>query len=163
MELYNIIVQVWFATSEAQLVIKNVIRVASRVDEYLKVGLSTSKKICLICFNESPQKNDEKYFYFIWKVLFVLKIYKFLSWLFGHVGKQLDPFRSLWRQNLVNNYNILPNIPWSKGNETMEFGQLIEHNKINIFLQKPCRKWCRETTSRPLWEKKQVKVDIKVF
>ena len=29
-------------------------------------------------------------FYFILKALFVLKIFKFLSRLFGHVGKRLD-------------------------------------------------------------------------
>ena len=35
---------------------------------------------------------------------------------------------------------ILPNISQSKGNQTMKCGQLIEYNKINIFLQKLCRK-----------------------
>ena len=30
---------------------------------------------------------------------------------------------------------ILPNISQSKGNQTMKFGQLVEYNKINIFLQ----------------------------
>ena len=34
---------------------------------------------------------------------------------------------------------ILSNISQSKGNQAMEFGQLIEYNKINIFLQKSCR------------------------
>ena len=29
---------------------------------------------------------------------------------------------------------ILPNILQSKGNQTMKFGQLREHNKSNIFL-----------------------------
>ena len=29
-------------------------------------------------------------FYFTLKAAFVLKIFKFLSWLFGHVGKRLD-------------------------------------------------------------------------
>ena len=36
--------------------------------------------------------------------------------------------------------HILFNISQSKGNETMKFGQLIEHCKRNIFLQKLCRK-----------------------
>ena len=36
--------------------------------------------------------------------------------------------------------HILPNICQSKDNQTMKFGQLMEHNKINIFLQKLCRK-----------------------
>ena len=32
--------------------------------------------------------------------------------------------------------HILPNISQSKGIQTMKFGQLIEYNKRNIFLQK---------------------------
>ena len=31
---------------------------------------------------------------------------------------------------------MMPDISWSKGNQTIKFGQLIEYNKINIFLQK---------------------------
>ena len=33
----------------------------------------------------------------------------------------------------------------------MKFGQLIEHPKKNIFLKKLCRKWVKETSSRPLF------------
>ena len=36
--------------------------------------------------------------------------------------------------------HILPNISQSKGNQTMKFGQLIECNNRNIFLQKLYRK-----------------------
>ena len=36
--------------------------------------------------------------------------------------------------------HILPNISQSKGNQAMTFGQLIEYNKRNIFLQKLCGK-----------------------
>ena len=32
--------------------------------------------------------------------------------------------------------HILPNIPRSKGNQTMTLGELLEYNKRNIFLQK---------------------------
>ena len=35
--------------------------------------------------------------------------------------------------------HVLSNISQSKGNQTMKFGQLIEHNR-NIFLQKLCGK-----------------------
>ena len=50
---------------------------------------------------------------------------------------------------------MLPNISRSKSNETMKLRQLIEYNKRKIFLQKLCRKWGRETSSRPLaWIKK---------
>ena len=47
--------------------------------------------------------------------------------------------------------HILPNISQSKGNQTMKFGQFIEYNKRNIFLQKLCQKWGRETSSRLLF------------
>ena len=36
--------------------------------------------------------------------------------------------------------HILPNIWQSESNQTMKFGQLIEHNKRNIFLQKLLQK-----------------------
>ena len=42
-------------------------------------------------------------------------------------------------------------LPQSKGNQTMKFGQLIEYNMKNIFLQKLCGKWGRETSSRTLF------------
>ena len=47
--------------------------------------------------------------------------------------------------------HILHNISQSKGNKTMKFGQLIEYNKGNIFLQKLFRKWVNETSYRPLF------------
>ena len=83
-------------------------------------------------------------FYFILKALFVLKIFKFLSRLFGHIGK------TAWLENskLMTSQpgsqtiaiHILPNILQSKGNQTMKFGQLIEHNKRNIFSSKIMQK-----------------------
>ena len=51
----------------------------------LKVG--PFKKKNFICFNDSPSKMMKNVFYFILKALFVLKIFKFLYWLFGHVEK----------------------------------------------------------------------------
>ena len=36
--------------------------------------------------------------------------------------------------------HILPNMSRSKNNQTMKFGQLIEYNRINIFLKKSCKK-----------------------
>ena len=43
----------------------------------------------------------------------------------------------------------MPNISRSNGNHTIKPDQLIEYNKINIFLQKLCRTWDRNTSSRP--------------
>ena len=47
--------------------------------------------------------------------------------------------------------DILPNISRSNDNQAMKFGQLIEYNEINIFLQKLYRKWDRETSPKPLF------------
>ena len=51
----------------------------------IKVGSHLPKKKKFI--NDSPSKMMKNDFYFILKALFVLKIFKFLSWLFGHVEK----------------------------------------------------------------------------
>ena len=75
--------------------------------EKLNVELSPSKKICVLCLIESPLKMIKNVFYFILKALFVLKIFKFLSWLFGHVGKTAWLERQGWlqnRRNLVNKH-----------------------------------------------------------
>ena len=45
------------------------------------------KEICIIYFIESALKMIKNTFYFILKALFVLEIFRFLSALFGHVGK----------------------------------------------------------------------------
>ena len=58
-----------------------------RENKNLKSGSHLPKKICFICFNDSPSKVMKNAFYFILKALFVLKIFKFLSRLFGHVEK----------------------------------------------------------------------------
>ena len=53
----------------------------------LKVGLSPCKKSFFICFSDSSSKMMKNAFYFILKALLVLKIFRFLSPLFGHVEK----------------------------------------------------------------------------
>ena len=51
--------------------------------------------------------------------------------------------------------HVLSNNSQSKGNQTVKFGQVMEYNNRNIFLQKSCRKWDRETSSRPPFFKKK--------
>ena len=53
----------------------------------LKSDSHLPKFFKIICFNYNPSKMMKNAFYFILKAFFVLKIFKFLSWLFGHVGK----------------------------------------------------------------------------
>ena len=47
--------------------------------------------------------------------------------------------------------HILPDISRSTENKTMKFGQLIEYNMRNIFLQKLSTKCGRETSPRPFF------------
>ena len=49
--------------------------------------------------------------------------------------------------------HILLNISRSKNNQTMKLGKIIEYNKRNVFIQKLCGKWGRETSSRPIFLK----------
>ena len=54
---------------------------------YLNLVSHLPKKLFYICFNDNPSKMMKNAFYFILKMLFVLRIFRFLSWLFGHVEK----------------------------------------------------------------------------
>ena len=48
--------------------------------------------------------------------------------------------------------HILPNISRSKGHQTMKFGQLIEHNMRNIFLEKSYTKCDGEAKPRAIYQ-----------
>ena len=56
--------------------------------------------------------------------------------------------------------HILPNISQNKGNQTMKFGQLIECNMRNIFLEKSYAKCGREISSRPFSEKLKLSISL---
>ena len=56
----------------------------------INVRLSLSKKLFFICVNDRSSKMIKNAFYFIVKALFVLKIFKFVFLLFGHVEKTVD-------------------------------------------------------------------------
>ena len=49
--------------------------------------------------------------------------------------------------------HILPNISRSKGNQTMKFGQSVEYNMRNIFLEKSYIKCGGEASLRPFYKK----------
>ena len=55
------------------------------VSNKLKSDSHLPEKFIFICFNESPLKMMKNTFYIILKSFFVLKIFKFLYWHFGHV------------------------------------------------------------------------------
>ena len=111
----------------------------------LKSDSCVPKKVCFICFNNSPLKVMKNAFYFILKPLFVLKTFKFLSWLIWSCGKTAwkeakVAFKiydvTTWEISIYNTHAV--NISKSKGNQTMQFGQLIRYIVGNIFLQNSC-------------------------
>ena len=52
--------------------------------------------------------------------------------------------------------HILPNISRSKGNQRMAFGQLIEYNMRNVFLEESYTKCGGETIPRPFSKKSKL-------
>ena len=81
-------------------------------------------------------------FYFNLKAPFVLKIFKFLYWLFGHLEKtdwleRPYSFENLWRHNLVNkqwnfasSWNISRELFFFKNHAQNEVGRLV----LDLFL-----------------------------
>ena len=51
----------------------------------------------------------------------------------------------------------------SHDNQKMKFGQVIGCNRRNIFLQKECRKWGRETRSRPLLWRQYISIVLPCY
>ena len=56
--------------------------------------------------------------------------------------------------------HILPNILINKGNQTMKFGQLIEHNIRNAFFEKSYAKYDAETSPRPFSGKMKLSISL---
>ena len=56
--------------------------------------------------------------------------------------------------------NTLSNVSRSKGNQTIKFGQLIEYNMRNVFLEKSCTKRGGETIPRPSSKKLKLSIPL---
>ena len=56
--------------------------------------------------------------------------------------------------------HILPNISWSKDNQAMKFGQLIECNMKNIFVGKSYKKCAGESIPTPLSKKSKLSISL---
>ena len=102
--------------------------------------LKAYSKVRDFFITESPLKMIKNAFCFTLKSLFVCKIFKFLSWVFGHVEKTVWLETRLVSKAITSQpgeqtiaIHILPNMSWSKGNQAMKFGQLIEYNMRSIF------------------------------
>ena len=56
--------------------------------------------------------------------------------------------------------HILPNISRTKGIQAMRFGQLIEYNTRNIFIEKSSAKCAGENIPRPLSKKSKLSISL---
>ena len=56
--------------------------------------------------------------------------------------------------------DILPNISRSKGNQTMKFGQLIEYDMRNAFVEKSYTKSDGKTIPRPFSKKSKLSISL---
>ena len=54
----------------------------------------------------------------------------------------------------------MPNISRGKGNQTLKFGQLIEHNMRNIFFEKSYAEYGGETSHRPFPGKLKLSISL---
>ena len=106
--------------------------------------------------SESSLNMIKNTLYLTLKYLFVLKIFKLLSWLFGHVSK----FITSQPGSQTIAINIFSYTQRSKDNQTIEFGQLIEYNMRNIFLEKSFTKCGGETIPRPFSKIEQISGSI---
>ena len=84
----------------------------------LKSDSHLQKNFIIICLNNSLSKMMKNAFYFILKALFVLKIFKFLSWLFGHAEK------TAWLERQVN-FEISDVTAWLTKNYNTHIAQYL--------------------------------------
>ena len=111
-------------------------------------------KKCVFWFNESPLKMMKNAFFHLTSLFRSQDIHVFIMtfWTCRKNGlirkiRLISEFMMSQPGQQTIAIHILPNISWSKSNLKMKLGQLIDFNKRNIFLQKLCRKWVRETSS----------------
>ena len=107
----------------------------------LKLDSHLRRKLVLSASIEGLQKCGKMLFISCRKLFSFSKYLDFCPNFFGHVGKPLDKkaiskFMMPQTGKQIITIHILPNISRSKGNQAMEFYQLIEYNITNIFLEK---------------------------
>ena len=117
------------------------------VELSLKSGSHLPKKIVLCQWK--PFKNDEKCFLFHLKRSFVLTFWSCRKSSLIR-KKRLINFNIYDVTNWLTNKNYIARYRTKYWQPHHEICKIMENNMRNIFLQKSCRKWGRETSSRPL-------------
>ena len=112
---------------------------------YRTIPVATSALIKNLLINFKGAPSSPRQFLTIWNpletmkyvfylALFVLKIFKFLSWIFVRKLRLILKFLTSQTGKQIITINILPNFSRSKSNQKIKFVQSIEFNMRNIFL-----------------------------
>ena len=123
----------------------------------LKSTLTFQKNLCYL-LDWKPFKSDKKFFLFQLKSSFCSQDIQVVTTFWScrksglirkiRLTSKFMTWQPGWETIAIHK---LPNISQSKDNQAMKIGQLIEYNKRNIWFQKLCRKWGKETSSRLLF------------
>ena len=81
-----------------------------------------------------------------------------LDFLFMYKSSLIRKIRLI--SKFMTSQPILSNISRSKGNQAMNFGQLIKYNMRNIFVEKSYTKCVEETTSKPFSKKSKLSLSL---
>ena len=112
---------------------------------------------------ESSLKMMKNVFYFNLKVLFVnisifvLTLVMLKNGLIRKI-RLISKFMLPQPRKQTIAIHILPNIPRSKGNQTMKIDQLIEYTMRNIFVEKSYAKYAGEIITKPLSKKTKLSI-----
>ena len=109
----------------------------------------------------------QKTFYFFLKASFVLKIFIFCpDFVVMYKNGLIRKVRLIWKfvtphtgEELII-IHILPNISRNKHNQTIRFGQLIEYNMRNIFLEKLHSNIGGDVSSRPFHRNTKLSISL---
>ena len=110
--------------------------------------------------NERTAKMMKNAFCFTWKALFVLKIFEFLSWLFGR--REISKFMTSKPGKQTIAIHILLYISRSKNNQAAKFSQLID-NMRKILLEKSYPKCGGETSPKLLSKKSKLSISLNQY
>ena len=91
---------------------------------------------------ESPLKVMGNAFYFVLKAFSVLKIFKFLSWLFGHVGKRLH-------EKTKVNFKIYDATDWTANSSNTHIAQCRKKQRQSGSQILSVTTWIQQNT---MWE-----------
>ena len=136
---------------------------------YILIIIIKSALSCLRQFlaTEKRLKMTKNAFYFTLKSFFVLKIFKFLSSIFGYLEKQVDQKDKVnvkfydvitWETDIA--IHTLPSISRIKGSQTVKFRQLTEYDMRNTFLKKSYAKCGGETIARPFSKRPKLGISL---